>query len=57
VIPIRDVESLKLRLLELYQDKEKAREMGRLARSSVAESYTWDAYGDRVHSAYLEMTN
>jgi glycosyltransferase involved in cell wall biosynthesis len=54
VVPIRDVESLKRRIMLLYEDEERRREMGDSARSRVAE-FDWDRYGERLISAYKEI--
>jgi glycosyltransferase involved in cell wall biosynthesis len=50
VIPIRDVEALKTRLLELYEDPDRARRMGSAAAESVRRGHTWEDYGDRLVS-------
>ena len=54
VVPIRDVEALKERLLDLYGRGEEVHEMGRRSLSIVAEGYTWRDYGKRARAAYLE---
>lgn len=53
VIPIRDVEVLKDRLLRLYEDSTLQQQMGQSAYNSVRSGHTWDDYGDRL-VAYLQ---
>jgi len=47
VVPIRDVELLKEKLLLLYENKDLREEMGRNARKRAAE-FTWTAYRQRL---------
>lgn len=47
VIPIRDIESLKEKILFFYNNPHKAIEMGKKARK-IAEEYTWDKYRERL---------
>jgi len=55
VIPIRDVEALKDRLLFLYKDEAKRRQMGDQARTRVQE-FTWEQYGRRLIEVYHEIS-
>jgi glycosyltransferase involved in cell wall biosynthesis len=55
VLPVRDVESLKARILELYRDPERAREMGRNARRRIESAGTWDHYGERLVTEYRQI--
>jgi len=48
VIPIRDTDSLKDKILQLYLDKELRVDMGRAARKRVCNGCSWDDYGDRL---------
>ncbi len=52
IVPIRDVEALQRRILELYEDPERRLAFGRAALARVREGFTWDDYGDRVVEAY-----
>jgi glycosyltransferase involved in cell wall biosynthesis len=54
VIPIRDINTLKERLLFLYQNKAKRLQMGYEARQRVQE-FTWDQYGKRLIRVYEEI--
>jgi len=47
VVPIRDVEALKEKILLLYENKELRGEIGRNARKR-AEEFTWQAYRQRL---------
>lgn len=47
IVPIRDVEALKEKILLLYQDKELRNQMSLNARMR-AESFTWQAYRQRL---------
>ncbi len=47
IVPIRDVEALKEKILLLYQNKDLREEMGRQARLR-AEEFTWEAYRQRL---------
>jgi len=51
VVPVRDVESLKERLLFLYENEDARRQMGRRAFER-AQDFTWDAYGERIAAQY-----
>jgi glycosyltransferase involved in cell wall biosynthesis len=48
IIPIRDVEALKERLLWLYEHRDACREMGVNARKRVEENFTVRHYGERL---------
>ncbi len=52
VVPVRDVEALKEKLLFFYEHPESCVEMGRCAREWVTAHETWDEYGDRL-AAFL----
>lgn len=54
IIPIRDVEALKERLLILYENPKKRAEMGEAAKRASLQC-TWDAYGQRIISKYQEI--
>ncbi len=55
VIPIRDVEALKERLLYLYRRPEECGEMGRSAEARVRGKFTWDDYGRRTRANYRRI--
>lgn len=54
VVQPRDVDAIADALAELAGAHETRRRMARRARSTV-EEYTWEAYGDRVATAYEEL--
>lgn len=49
IVPIRDIEALKEKILLLYQNKDLRDQMGLQARKR-AESFTWQAYRQRLNS-------
>jgi glycosyltransferase involved in cell wall biosynthesis len=55
LVPIRDVDALRERILELYRDPERRRAMGRAALARVREGFTWSDYGDRIVAAYQQL--
>jgi glycosyltransferase involved in cell wall biosynthesis len=52
LVGIRDVSALQRRILELYENAERRRAMGRAALARVREGFRWDDYGERVVAAY-----
>lgn len=52
VIPARDVEALKEKMLYLYENRELCKEMGLAARKRIVEGFTWDDYGERMVKEY-----
>lgn len=50
VIPIRDVNALKEKIVFMYENQARCKEMGQLARQRVQSEFTWDKYGDRIIS-------
>jgi glycosyltransferase involved in cell wall biosynthesis len=57
VIPIRDVEALKEKLLFLYKNPEITKKMGEAAKNRVAKGFSWDDYGDRYISNLNKIQN
>jgi glycosyltransferase involved in cell wall biosynthesis len=55
VIPIRDVEALKQKLMWCYQNREACRAMGHAARQRVQQGFTWDDYGKRMLAEYQRI--
>lgn len=47
VIPIRDVEAIKEKILFMYNKQDIAKEMGQKAKAKVTSGFSWDDYGDR----------
>ena len=52
VVPIRDVDALKTRILWAYDHRSLCSEMGRVARENALLGNRWDDYGDRILAAY-----
>ena len=52
IIPIRDVEALKEKILYLYENQNIAKEMGQEAKKTVLDGFTWDDYGEKIVSEY-----
>ncbi|MDD5449792.1 MAG: glycosyltransferase family 4 protein [Candidatus Omnitrophica bacterium] len=55
VIPIRDSEALKEKIIFMYENQEKRKEMGKMALKRVRADFTWDAYGDRIINEYTRI--
>jgi len=55
IIPTRDTEKLKEKILYLYENPNICLNMGRSARENVANNFTWDNYGERVISIYHNL--
>ena len=56
IIPIRDSEAIKQKLLWLYYHPEERSEMGKSAYMRSCD-YTWDAYGQRIIAVYNKITS
>lgn len=52
VIPIRDVEALKEKILFLYENPEICQQMGLAAGKKVQQQFTWDHYGKKIVQEY-----
>lgn len=48
IIPIRDVNALKEKLVFLYENPGICKDMGQNAYESVKSGWSWDSYGDRL---------
>lgn len=55
IVPIRDVEALKERLIWCYEHQEACRAMGWSARQRVLRHFTWHDYGDRIVGNYARI--
>jgi len=51
VIPIRDIETLKEKILFFYENEDRRKEMGKSARKRV-EQFTWERYGKKLIEFY-----
>lgn len=52
VVPIRDVEALKEKILYLYENQAVCRQMGQSAKSRVSSGFTWDDYENKMCAFY-----
>ena len=48
IVPVRDVDALKERILWLYKQPELRKSMGHAAMAKAKSELSWDAYGDRL---------
>ncbi|MDP8235642.1 MAG: glycosyltransferase family 4 protein [Candidatus Erginobacter occultus] len=55
IVSIRDVEAIKEKLLLLYREPERRKDMGEMAKSKVTRGFSWDDYGDRVTGEYRRI--
>jgi glycosyltransferase involved in cell wall biosynthesis len=55
VIPIRDVEKLKEKILYFYENPEIAKQMGQNAKERVKSGFTWNDYGEKIYNAYKRI--
>lgn len=54
LVPIRDVEALKEKILYFYERPEEIKAMGTSAREEI-ENYTWEKYGEKLIAFYEEI--
>lgn len=54
-VPIRDVESIKEKILFFYENPDRRKEMGENARDHSKSSLSWDDYGTKIIQAYQAM--
>jgi glycosyltransferase involved in cell wall biosynthesis len=57
IIPIRDVEKLKEKILFMYNNPEICKQMGQSAKERVSSGFTWDDYGRKIVSEYERILN
>jgi len=55
VIPIRDVEAIKEKILYLYEHPNLCSEMGQAAKEKVKHNFTWDHYGRKIFEEYRRV--
>jgi glycosyltransferase involved in cell wall biosynthesis len=55
IIPIRDIDALKEKLVYLYKNPEFCKAMGQSAKERVSKGFTWDDYGEKIISAYQNI--
>ena len=54
IVPIRDRDALKRRMLFLYEHRDAARAMGEAARERVRD-FSWETYESRLIEIYREL--
>jgi len=55
IIPIRDVEKLKEKIVYLYENQDICKKMGESAKERVSQGFTWDDYGNKMIEAYNKI--
>lgn len=55
IIPIRDVERLKEKILFFYENPDIAKKMGENAKERAKSSFTWDDYGEKIFKSYNKI--
>ncbi|MCX7698100.1 MAG: glycosyltransferase family 4 protein [Candidatus Goldbacteria bacterium] len=55
IIPIRDVEKLKEKILYFYENPEITKQMGQNAQNRVKSGFSWSDYGEKIYNNYLEV--
>ena len=55
IIPIRDVEKLKEKILYLYENPEICKQMGQNAKERVKSAFTWEDYGNKIYETYQKI--
>lgn len=55
IVPIREVEVLKEKILYFYENEEARRTMGTSALNRVKQGFTWKDYGERMIKHYQEI--
>ena len=55
VIPIRDVEALKEKILFMYNNQDICKKMGQDAKQRISSGFTWQDYGDKLVKKYREI--
>ena len=54
-VPIRDVESLKAKILYFYENPDKQYEMSKNALQQAKTSLSWDDYGEKIIGVYSKL--
>jgi len=55
IIPIRDVEKLKEKILYLYENPEICQKMGQNAKERVKSGFSWEDYGKKIYENYQKI--
>ena len=57
IVPIRDVEALKEKILYFYENPDACHVMGESARLRVQTGFSWSDYGHKMIAAYQKLLN
>ncbi len=55
IIPIRDIEELKKKILYLYNNRSICSQMGLRAQKKIKNNFSWEEYGKNVISTYQKL--
>jgi glycosyltransferase involved in cell wall biosynthesis len=55
ILPIRDVDAIKEKILYCYENPEACRSMGASARLRVQDGFSWADYGKKMIAAYRKV--
>ena len=55
IIPIRDIDTLKGKLVYFYENPDICKSMGQSAKNRVRNRFTWDDYGEKMITAYQNI--
>ncbi len=55
IVPAHNVEALMERIAYLYEHRDLAYKMGKAARRSIEENYTWEKYQERILNLYHKL--
>ena len=55
IVPIRDVDALKEKILYFYEHPDACRAMGESARLRVQAGFSWADYGNKMIAAYQKL--
>jgi glycosyltransferase involved in cell wall biosynthesis len=55
ILPIRDVDAIKEKILYFYENPEAGRNMGESARRRVQAGFSWADYGYKMIAAYQRI--
>jgi len=55
IVPIRDVETLKEKIVYLYENPGISKQMGQYAKERVSKDFTWDDYGQKMVGEYRKI--
>ena len=56
IIPIRNVDALKEKILYLYENRELCFEMGQAAKCKIHQGFTWENYGEKMLHEYEQIS-